>query len=151
MTNFNMDTSDVLALIAIVVSIGSAFFQWYMDSHINKVNLEADYFKELYSKHLLYEIPRARGYIRFDNNKLVDFDKLLDELSEIRQNSLYFSYADSDFYLDVKNALQGLEDYLIEISSREFKGKQQDDIKKQIQTELQKIYKLFNSKSQSNF
>ena len=88
MTNFNMDTSDVLALIAIVVSIGSAFFQWYMDSHINKVNLEADYFKELYSKHLLYELPRARGYIRFDNNKLVDFDKLLDELSEIRQNSL---------------------------------------------------------------
>ncbi len=29
---------------------------------------------------------------------------------------------------------------MIEISSREFKGKQQDDIKKQIQTELQKIW-----------
>ena len=62
----------------------------------------------------------------------------------------YFSYADSDFYLDVKNALQGLEDYLIEISSREFKGKQQDDIKKQIQTELQKIYKLFSDKYTGN-
>lgn len=93
------DTSDILAAIAIIVSLGSAAYQWYLDSHMNRVNLEADYFKELYMEHLLYDLPKARKYIRITNKKLVDFDKMIDELRTIRQNSLYFLYADKNFYL----------------------------------------------------
>ena len=60
------NTSDVLALIAIIVALGSAAFQWYLDTHMNKVNLEADYFRALYSEHLLYKLPQARKYINFE-------------------------------------------------------------------------------------
>ncbi len=73
-----LSTSDILSLIAIIVSLGSAAYQWYLDSHMNQVNLESEYFKSLYSKHLLYDLPIARKYIRFDQNKLVDIDLLID-------------------------------------------------------------------------
>lgn len=56
------DTSDVLSAIAIIVSLGSAAYQWYLDTRMNKINLEADYFKTLYSEHLLYKIPKATVY-----------------------------------------------------------------------------------------
>lgn len=140
------NTSDVLALIAIIVALGSAAFQWYLDTHMNKVNLEADYFRALYSEHLLYKLPKARKYINFENKKLVHVDMFLEELNAIRQNSLYFMYADIDFFTDIKIELQKLEDYLIDTGNQIVDEEEQEDVFVQIQYMLEGIYKLFNNK-----
>lgn len=141
-----LSTSDILSIIAIVVSLGSAAYQWYLDSHMNKVNLESEYFKALYSKHLLYDLPIARKYIRFSGNSLVDIDLLIDELNSIRNDSLYFKYADFDFYNDAKIVLQQLEDYLIDASQRIVNAEEQKIILEQIEIKLGSIYKVFGNK-----
>ena len=141
------NTSDILAGIAIIVSIASAAYQWYLDSHMNKVNLEADDFRTLYSKHLLYELPKAWMYIRFKNGKLVDIENTLIELNAIRKDSLYFLYADKDFYTDIKIELQNLENFLIETAEEKLESQEeQQNVLNQIHSRLEMIYKIFNSK-----
>ncbi len=141
-----LSTSDILSLIAIIVSLGSAAYQWYLDSHMNQVNLESEYFKSLYSKHLLYDLPIARKYIRFDQNKLVDIDLLIDELNSIRNDSLFFKYADIDFYTDAKIVLQQLEDYLIDSSQRVLTDEEQKTVLEQIEIKLKSVYRTFGNK-----
>ena len=141
-----LSTSDILSLIAIIVSLGSAAYQWYLDSHMNQVNLESEYFKSLYSKHLLYDLPIARKYIRFDQNKLVDIDLLIDQLNSIRNDSLFFKYADIDFYTDAKIVLQQLEDYLIDSSQRVLTDEEQKTVLEQIEIKLKSVYRTFGNK-----
>lgn len=137
-----LETSDILAFIAIVISVVSMQFT----KHTNKVNLEADYFKTLYSQHLLYDLPRARRYLRFHENRLVDYGQLLDEIEGIIGDSLYFRYADRDFYENAKNFLQNLEDYLIEMGEKNLNGTEQENVSTEIQVKLERIYELFNDK-----
>lgn len=140
------NTSDILAAIAIVVSIGSAAYQWYLDSHMNKINLEADNFRTLFSKHLLYDLPIARTYLRFVNGQLIDTDLLLDEINHIRQDALYFMYSDIDFYTDIKIKLQEFEDYLINTSNEILTPHDENQVLDEIQKKLETIYTTFNNK-----
>lgn len=140
------DTSDVLSAIAIVVSICSAAYQWYLDSHMNRTNLEAEYFRNLYMKSLLYHLPASRKYIRFSRKRLVDFDEMVKELNTIRQNSLYFLYSDPNFYDCIKKATQDLEDYLIESSQKNIEVEDEMNVLQTIQQKIEEIYKILNNK-----
>lgn len=142
----NLDISDILSIIAIIVSGGLAIHQWRRDSHANLVNLEADYFKELYMEHLLHQLPRARTYLHFQNGILKDIDNLLDELNAIRNDSLYFMYVDSEFYQQLKCKLQELEDYIIVVSDQYIEKDNHQEVFDNIQMHLEELYKILSNK-----
>jgi len=86
-------------------------------------------------------------YIRFKNGKLVDIENTLIELNAIRKDSLYFLYADKDFYTDIKIELQNLENFLIETAEEKLESQEeQQNVLNQIHSRLEMIYKIFNSK-----
>lgn len=137
-----MEITDVLAIVAIIISIFSVYYQWRNDLKLNSVNLEAEYFQKIYEKHLLYELPQARKYIFFQNNRLKDYDKLMDELNAIRNDSLYFLYSDKQFYEELKFALQDLEDFLGNCGNKEFTTENQQVILDEIQVKIEEIYNI---------
>lgn len=141
-----MNTTDILALIAIVISVISALNQWRHDSKINKINLEADYFKELYMNHLLHLLPKKRAHMRFNGEKLTDIDPMIDELNSIRMDSLYFLYTDSNFYAKLKNGLRDFEDFLITTSEQPISLDNQPIIWSEVQGKLEDIYDILSDK-----
>ena len=57
-TNSNwFGPSSILSIIAIIISIGTLFFQNYKNEKHHRTNLEAGYFKDIYLEYLLKEIP----------------------------------------------------------------------------------------------
>ena len=125
-----MEISDYIAIIAILVSIATAIKQWHHDIHMNRMNLEADYFKELYSEHLLHELPKVRKYLYFRDGKLSDVDPL-----------------DNAFYLKLKKSLSDLEDYLCTCSEQEIDNyTNQTVVMDEIQNKLTNIYKILSKK-----
>ena len=135
----------IISIIAIIISIIVAFLELVRDFKINKVNLESEYFKDIYKEHLIYKIPKARGYIKFDiNDKMVGTDKLIDELQLLRQDSLYFQYNNHTFYRELKERTQKLEDFLVGKAETKFICEDQTQAYKEIQTELNGIYKLIS-------
>lgn len=139
--------AEIVAVLAILVSIGTAIKQWNHDLRVNKINLEADYFRSLYSEHLLHKLPKARSYLRFSGGKLVDVDKLVDELNQIRQDSLYFKYSDEVFYEKLKTSLRALEDYIITCSEQNIRSQEnQNEVTDQIQEKMKEIYEVLSKK-----
>lgn len=106
----------VLSIIAILISIFAAGFEYLWNNRINKANLEADFFKDIYNDFLVKKIPEARNIIHYNNEILDDVDSLVDVLNDMRRASLFFKYKDKSYYKALCIKLQALEDKLVQKS-----------------------------------
>ena len=138
---------DILSGIAIGISIIVAIMTFRSDAKRQKTELEAVYFKEIYQKTLIKDIPDARGYIRFEKDgKLAGTDPLIDELKNIMQISRYFLYIDGAFYSELKENVQNLEDYLVNNTDKVYSSEEEASVHIKIHTQLEKIYKIISDK-----
>ncbi len=108
-----MDVSDVLALIAIIISFGCVVYEVYSSKKINKINLENKYYEKIFDDILLYDIPKAREYLIFIGNKLEGTKKLQGILVTLRKKSIFFKYNNLDFYKQICEMAMEIEDYLL--------------------------------------
>ncbi|WP_277407885.1 hypothetical protein [Lacrimispora xylanisolvens] len=95
-------TSAAIAFISMLITIVLFYFNYRQVSNLNNVSLNSKYFEKIFDKHLIDLIPNTRKYIRFQNDKLVDTSKLVDELSKLRVDALYFKYSNKEFYSSIK-------------------------------------------------
>lgn len=141
----------ILSIISLIASVLVAFYEIYENRKLNNISLEAEYFDSLFKDYLLKEIPIKRKKIRFDmDSKLADADELIDVLNSIRHNSLYFQYADKEFYNNLKDALQGLEDFIVDSQNKAIIGEDQTDFFKKMQEKIEKIYDIMLKKYKGN-
>lgn len=111
--------SDKLAIIAIVISIASPIFEYIYNKSINDVNIDTHYFDIVYEEYLLEKIPRYRMQIgRNKNGTMNGVDEFIDLLRKMRKSSLYFKFANEDFYEEIRRLIQKLEDELIMLNSQ---------------------------------
>ena len=52
--------SDFLSIVAIIISIVVAIVEYIKEVRLSRINLESEYYKDIYKNHLVYEIPTAR-------------------------------------------------------------------------------------------
>ncbi|MBO5239147.1 MAG: hypothetical protein J6B50_10310 [Lachnospiraceae bacterium] len=102
-----------LSILALLISIGTAVFEYFWNIRINKTNLESELLKDVYKDFLMTKIPEARNFIHYGNDILSDTDKLVDILNEIRHASLFYKYKDKKYYNYLCFKLQALEDKLV--------------------------------------
>lgn len=109
---------DVIALVisicAFIVSVLVPIFEFLWNNKMNKHNLEAEYFREMYGEIMYQKIPKAIEYFHFDGKKIYGTDNMLDVLREIRTRSLYFKVTDKLFFDELKRTVQDLEDYIVQ-------------------------------------
>lgn len=109
MTNAEL-LSNVLAIIALLASI----IGWYRDKKAEKRAHEFDLFQNVYQEFLIKRLPEARDRICITSDgKDPDTDGLINELHNLRKASIYYKYAEPQFFLELRNKLWELEDYLV--------------------------------------
>lgn len=140
-----MDTADAVSLvfsfIALTISGIVAIVECKRDYRINRLNMESEYFSDIYKDFLVKKVPTARKKLHFERNQLVGIDELIKTLKDIRQDSLYFEFRNKDFYDGLKTKLQRLEDYLFEIAAGgTLDTYKQEIFFKQINTDIKSIY-----------
>lgn len=135
----------VLSVLAMIISVGSIIFEYFWNQKINRTNLEADFFKDIYGEYLMKRIPEARNVIHYNNQIVSDTDDLINVLNDIRQASLFYKYKDKEYYKLLCNELQGLEDKLVQKT-----GKMADDdyaeFIQEINTDIEGIYDIIMKK-----
>lgn len=102
-----------ISLAAILTSIVTPIFEYWWNKKLNRQNLAAEYFMQVYEKFLFEEIPKAKSYIHYSNKEINGVDEMLDVLREMRQKSLYYKSSDNEFYKNLLTEIQKLEDYLV--------------------------------------
>ena len=135
----------IISVIALVTSVIVACVEYYRDFKITTINLEFEFYKEIYMEHLIKKIPRARDVIWIDEGYMVrDTQMLLDELNEVRRDSLYFMYNNKGFYQELKESLQELEDYIVSSEGKVILTNEQGVFFQKIQIGLDKIYRIIS-------
>lgn len=151
-------TSLIISIAAFLVSIISIIVSFRQNKAITTLNLQSRYFEKIFDKYLIKEIPKARTYIRYSNNRLADADKLIDALDNVKSDSLYFKYNNKKFYEKLTASIDDLGAFLSKCSNIEEsdQDKQASNILK-IGEKITTIYKIIytysigsNCKSNSN-
>lgn len=106
--------------------------------------MNARIYSEIFDEFLIERIPKARTYLRFESNKLVDSDQLSDTLADLLNTILYFRYADKKFYELLHSQIQDIEDFVLECGNKQFVQEEQGRVFDQIQEKLEKLYKIVN-------
>lgn len=112
--SWNITITDILALVAIFVSI----ITWAVTAYKERKRAEKDHgmtiFGDIYKEYLVKRFPMARSKLHISEvGVLTGTDDLIECLNSMRKDFLYFQYADTPFFDGLKDKLQGLEDYLI--------------------------------------
>ena len=112
---FDINLSVLISFVSLVLS-GLALIQ---SAKLNNKNLRSRYFEKIFDKYLIKQIPNARKYIRYNSvtNKLDDIGKMMDTLTNLKNDSLYFRYSDKNFYKELTFLITKLEDFLSECSN----------------------------------
>ena len=108
----------VISICAFLVSIVVPVFEFIWNQSLNRHNLEAEYFREIYGEILYQKIPGAIQFISYDGKEVSGTEKMIDVLREIRVKSLYFKVTDKNFFDTLKNTVQNLEDYIVKADDK---------------------------------
>lgn len=136
----------VLSIIAIVISVIAIGFEFFGSQRINRINLEAKFYEEIYNDFLLEKIPCARNKLTYNNNIISGTEELIDVLNEIRRKSLFFKYRDEKYYEKLCKYLQDFEDELVKKSDVSLDNEQFCTFTKYVNDSLEEIYNIIISK-----
>ncbi len=137
----------VLSIISICISVIIAIVEAVNAYRINKINIEAEYFDELYKKILIEKLPLARRKIIIaQDGLLTGIDEFNNVLNDIRISSTYYAYADKEFYDELKKALEETENFLINSSNKKISSEDQLDFLKDLNDKITEVYNIMQKK-----
>ncbi|MCI9078120.1 MAG: hypothetical protein HFH68_04210 [Lachnospiraceae bacterium] len=142
-----MEVSDVLSVIAIIISIMTVFFEFYYTNHNNKSSLMSIYYSETYKKYLTRLVPDARIDISYNKQTKVlsGTDKLESVILDIRNDSLYFKYQNKNFYNKLIEKLNLIDDLLVLNGQKRLSEKAYKEFETELDDIIAKMYELINN------
>ncbi len=144
------DISDRIALFAFVLSVISvliSFWALILQKKLNTINLQAVFFEKIFQDYFIEKIPSAAKKLSFDNNGKLksSYREINRTLMEMMEQCMYFYFAKREFYDELKQRCQQLEDKLIETSNEfiENRSKQSEFIHS-VEEDISDIVKCIN-------
>lgn len=134
--------SNIIAIVALLISL----YGFSREKRSEKRSHEFDLFVDVYKDHLVSKLPSARAKIYITQaGKITGIDDFICELNSIRKASIYFKYAEPQFYEELKKTLWDLEDYLTMIEEP-FVGEARVNFDYEVNTRLSNIYRCLLKK-----
>lgn len=142
--------SAIIAFLSMIVTLVLFKLNYDQAKKINEIALKSNYFNKIFDEHLIVGIPKARKYIRFQNDRLVDTNNLVNELTNIRGDALYFKYSNKDFYNQLKETTQKIEDYLMECGNKSLEPEEQAEVFRKIHEMISELYSIIDEAHMGN-
>jgi len=136
----------ILSIIAIIISLMAIAFEFLGNQRINRINLEAKFYENIYEEFLLNELPNARNKLVYNNNIVSGADTLIDVLNDMRRKSLFFKYRDFKFYEEIYDLLQELENELVKKSDKNLDSDEFCKFTEYVKLKMEEIYSVIINK-----
>lgn len=136
----------ILSAISAIASSISAILMYVQTIKINKFYVNQTYHSKIFDDFLIDKIPVARQDIKFDDEgKLINAQKFVDELSNLRNNSLFYKYNSKEFYNLIKKQTQEIEDYVMNLGNKITEKEEQSKIFISINEKTEKLYEVISN------
>lgn len=143
-SNTDDTLSLVLSILAIVISAIVGYFEYSGNRTSSLLDLDSQFFRDIYSGYLLIKLPSALQDISFLEYRICGSEPLEACLTKMRHDSLYYKYTNPEFYEELKRNMMALEDYVVNAHNRTFDHEQQNDFHSAMQDKLKTIYTTIN-------
>lgn len=98
-----MDSSDIIAILALMVALAEIVVTAYQSRNMNSTNLQAMYFEEIFKEYMINKIPKAADNLHYDGDLLSpEYRVLVDVMMDMVGACKYFAYAKHDFYSELQ-------------------------------------------------
>ena len=135
-----MKISDIISIIAIMVSFAGVIFQFIMENIRRKKEQKVVLYKESFKTIFFDDIPLARQKIIYNGEKLTGLNDLRECMEKIRLKSYLYKYIDENFQKDVFSQSQQLEDFLMNIEDAVLSNEKYLENYRELEAKLQKLY-----------
>lgn len=109
-----MNTSDIIALIALILS-GISFIKEII---FERTDRRRGLFEDTIKEYMIFKIPEARNSVELVEKRWKT-RKLQEILSQFRKNLLYFKFYDKRFYEKVDGIIMQIDDFAVTMNNRE--------------------------------
>lgn len=136
-----MDLSDILAFIAIIVSIIVYFRGERINKGINKHNSNQKFFEKIYFDYMIHKIPSAWNQFDQSSGLLEEpGDNLNKVINEMLDQSLFYKFFNRTFYNDLSKILIELDDLLVDSGNHKGDKLIYQDYKDRVNGLINKLY-----------
>lgn len=146
--------SDILDYVAIVfsgIAIIISVYAVFVEKKINNVNLQSVYYTQIFSDYLKTKIPKAGAKLSFGSNGKLEstYRQLTKVMFSMVRDSGYFRYVNNDFYLQLRELVKDLDEYLVNLAGEIIidRGEQKEKLV-EIHQKIQEIVKTINKEYQ---
>lgn len=131
---------------AFIVSIIAIILTNNESKRARRVNYKKEYYNEIFLKYLIREVPQKRKYLEFDNisHRLINEKGLVETFTNMREEVLYYKYADTEFYKRVIQLIDDIEDYIAHSKNGTFEQEEQADFWKDLNIRFERLYIFIN-------
>ena len=136
----------MLSAVSAIASAISAVLMYMQTAKINKFYVNKTYHSKIFDDFLIYKLPIARQDIKFDDEgKLINTQSFVDELSNLRNNSLFYKYKSKEFYNDIKKQTQEIEDYVMNLGNEKTDKEEQSSKLIIINEKTERLYETISN------
>ena len=112
-------SAQTMSILALCISIAVAMGEYFYTKRFNRINLDAQYYDEIYKEFLMVELPKARMNLqRLSDGEIIGTNEMRKVLRSMRKKSICFKYYNEKFYKKMVDLLQKLEDQLVLIDEK---------------------------------
>ncbi len=146
--------SDILNYVAIVISFIAIIVSIYsirVQKNLNNVNLQSDFYIEIFGDYLKNKIPNSAKNLTYDCNGKMDnsYRNVSKVMFSMIRECGYFKYIDNSFYYTLREKVQDLDEYLVNLAGKRVMNKEeQQNNLISVHKEIEKIVLYINKKYQ---
>ncbi|MDG4984413.1 hypothetical protein OGZ51_09685 [Lactococcus lactis] len=136
----------IISILAILGSFFTVFWQGRQSANRQKIDLESIFYKDIYWDYLVKKLPESRNFVQHNTveNRITGTDNIIDELNNIRRDSLFFKFTNENFYEEICEKLQNLEDKYVKADKMILE--KYDEFNLEVDEMLTEIYDMITSK-----
>lgn len=134
-----VELSDIVAIIALIVSLITAFYGFCQSSKLNKINLKATIFESIFWKLLFEEYLDLFNKINEWNIEEEELDELENFIINLKYKLDIYKNVNKKFYSNSIILLKELDDLVVTYNNNKFS----ENVSKKMCTALEKIYNSF--------
>ena len=105
--------SIIISVVALAVSIGTPFVEYFLQKRIGKDNALADYLRNQIVKPLFNDLPIAVKKIHLEGQDIKYTDEAINIIRNVLKSIIFYENVDKKFYELLKARLQAIEDHLV--------------------------------------
>lgn len=141
-----MEWETVISIVSFIISTLLAIYIYRKEQWITKKQMMTDFFQEIFFDTLIYKLPnqlkriQTNAHKKFDPEWLNEFEKVIREL---RVTSYFYKYYDPDFYFELEDNLDMLNQYVGQLYNIEFVDNQMiEDTQKNLVGLYKELYSI---------